>query len=275
MIQAFYNQKVEKSGSKIKLKIQGATATATAYDGKGNVTGEDVLTDMLSYSSYILIYSPGGQVKIYKQIHASDYRWLNINRINSSIRDDLARTALLFGKHTALQIDTGVVADSTVDLYVRCFTAGKDGFEIEADQEYSLEPFNTDNLVRGRHPRMTFWDSYALIVNGRELKSDHKGFAFSGDFVTPLKCEEGKDYIDFTIVKYKSDFTPGIKLERDIDCEDVFVETSAGLANCRRVWLDHGTGHFRLYPMGYSGLIKIKLGRKWYRVWNDYLLKLE
>jgi hypothetical protein len=61
-------------------------------------------------------------------------------------------------------------------------------------------------------------------------------------------------------------------LTRDIDDEEVFVEASAGLVNNRRVRLVKGTGTFRLYPFGYEGPVKIKLGRKWYEVWNDYLV---
>jgi hypothetical protein len=57
-----------------------------------------------------------------------------------------------------------------------------------------------------------------------------------------------------------------------MDDEEVFVESSAGLVNNRRVRLVNGTGSFRLYPFGYEGPVKIKLGRKWYEVWNDYLV---
>jgi len=42
--------------------------------------------------------------------------------------------------------------------------------------------------------------------------------------------------------------------------------------NNRRVRLVKGRGNFRLYSFGYEGPVKIKLGRKWYEVWNDYLV---
>ena len=41
-----------------------------------------------------------------------------------------------------------------------------------------------------------------------------------------------------------------------------------------RVRLGHGVARVRFYPLGYTGEIKIKLGRKWYEVWNEYNLIL-
>lgn len=271
MIRAYYNGKAEDSGCTVKLKISGSAASASVASEDGAFGGEDVIEDMRPYSSYVLIDAPGGEVKIYREIRRSDCRWLDMNRLNCAFRDDIARTSLLFGKRGFLQIDTGIMADTVKDLVVRCFAAGEKGFTLEADQETAVEAFSSDDLVRGGHPRMTFWDSYSLTANGREMKANHRGMAAGGDFITPLVREEGRDYIEFTIQKYKGAFTEE-KLTRDIDCEQVFVDSSAGVLNCRRVWLENGAGKFRLYPLGYSGPVKIKLGRKWYEVWNDYLL---
>ena len=127
-------------------------------------------------------------------------------------------------------------------------------------------------MILGDHPRMKLWDSYSLSAGGRELMANRKGYLIDGDPEEPFTPEGDKDYIDFTIQKYKGDFSTKEKLTRDIDDEEVFVESSAGLVNNRRVRLVKGTGSFRLYPFGYEGPVKIKLGRKWYEVWNDYLV---
>ncbi len=274
MIRAYYNDKANDSELTVKLSIRGTTAAA-AVSGKdeNSPSGTDIIEDMRPYSSYVLVPSPGGQVKVFREIRRSDCRWIDMNRLNCAFRDDLARVSLMFGWSTVVQIDTGILADEVRDFVVRCFAAGKDGFTVEADQECTPQAFNSDDLATGNHPRMTFWDSYSLTANGREMKANNRGLVADGDFITPLVCEDGKDYIDFTITKYRGAFEDE-RLTRDIDCEQVFVESSAGVLNCRRVWLENGTGKFRLYPLGYSGPVKLKLGRKWYEVWNDYLLTI-
>ena len=67
----------------------------------------------------------------------------------------------------------------------------------------------------------------------------------------------------------------GEELTRDIDDDDVTIDSSCGVINNRRVQLENGRGNFRLYPMGHTGIFKLKLGRKWYEVWNEYNLILE
>ena len=164
------------------------------------------------------------------------------------------------------------MAEGQRDIVVRMFNGQKENLTLDTDQEYELLPFNTSDLILGDHPRMKLWDSYSLSAEDRELMANRKGYLIDGDPEEPFIPEGDKDYIDFTIQKYKGNFSTKEKLTRDIDDEEVFVEASAGLVNNRRVRLVKGTGTFRLYPFGYEGPVKIKLGRKWYEVWNDYLV---
>lgn len=203
---------------------------------------------------------------------ASDYRFLDLNRLGVSVKLDFAVLTQLYGNTTILDIDTGIMAEGQRDIVVRMFNGQKENLTLDTDQEYELLPFHTSDLILGDHPRMTLWDSYSLSANGRELMANRKGYLIDGDPEEPFVPEGGKDYIDFTIQKYKGDFSTREKLTRDMDDEEVFVESSAGLVNNRRVRLVKGTGSFRLYPFGYEGPVKIKLGRKWYEVWNDYLV---
>lgn len=272
MLKIYYNEK-SNVDMDIHLTIQGTYIKAEVTDMTNGATGVDILENMLPYNSYTLVRR-SGKVKNYRKMNATDFRWLDLNRLGVSVKMDFAQLIHLYSEGDIIQVDTGMLADEERDMVIRFFVCDPKQLTIDADQEYVLETFNSDDLVLGSHPRMTLWDSYSLSANGHEFKANRKGFPIEGDFEEELHCEEGKDYIDFTITKYKGDFSSGEKLTRDIDDEDVFVEVSAGVSNCRRVWLENGVGHFRLYPLGYEGLIKIKLGRKWYEVWNDYLLSI-
>ena len=118
------------------------------------------------------------------------------------------------------------------------------------------------------------WDSYALKIGERILMANRKGMPQSGDFTIPIALVKDKDYVEFEIIKYSGNFE-GEELTRDIDDDDVTIDSSCGVINNRRVQLENGRGNFRLYPMGHTGIFKLKLGRKWYEVWNEYNLILE
>ncbi len=97
---------------------------------------------------------------------------------------------------------------------------------------------------------MTLWDSYSLSAGDRELMANRKGYLIDGDPEEPFTPEGDKDYIDFTIQKYKGDFSTKEKLTRDIDDEEVFVESSAGLVNNRRVRLVRERAVSACIPLG-------------------------
>lgn len=274
MLKIYYNTK-SNADIDVKLQIKGSYCRAEVKQGSEEetpvITGMDVVENMLPYNSYVLI-AKEGSVKIYRQISSSSFKWLDLNRLGVSIKMDFAKLGQLYGTRNIIQVDTGVMAAEEKDIIVRLFEVNKDKLVIDADQDYELLPFNSDDLVLGDHPRMTLWDSYSLSACGYEFKANRKGFPLEGDFEVALQLDASADYIEFTIQKYKGNFIE--KLARDIDDEEVMVECSAGLCNNRRVRLQNGRGSFRLYPFGHTGAIKIKLGRKWYEVWNDYGLCL-
>ena len=170
-------------------------------------------------------------------------------------------------------MDTGLITPTSRDIIIRVFEIHKDNILVDADSEYTFSDFSTAALEFGDHPRFNLWDSYALVVNGRELKANRKGTVYEGDFSTPIVCPEGQEYMELEIRKYKGNFdTTAGPLTRAEDCEGVMIHASAGLLNATRVRLDHGVAKVRFYPLGYTGEIKIKLGRKWYEVWNEYNL---
>lgn len=275
MLKIYYTEKPQDN-RKIKLILRGDFCHAEVTSGEGEepaFSGVDCIEAMMSYNSYALTMYRG-MVKNFRRSTLSDFRWLDLNRLGVAIKMDFGELASLYGSGGGVQIDTGMMSAEIRDIIIRVFTAGKENLTIEADQEYTLEPFAPEDLVLGSHPRFTLWDSYSLSAGEREWMSDRYGYTVDGDFTTPITLPPGQDYIDFTVTKYKSDFTGKEKLARDIDEEEVLVESSAGLVNNRRLRLHNGTGSFRLYPFGHEGLIKIKLGRKWYEVWNEYLLTI-
>ncbi len=270
MLKIFYNTN-HPGTMTVDLAIRGTFCKITCKDSINGRVGADTIESMHPYSSYGLTESCG-LVKNYRKVLASDYRWLDYNRLGVATKLDFSEITQLYGKSHIVQIDTGILTEVQKDIVVRIFTAQKENITIDTDQEYELLPFDSMDLVLGDHPRMTLWDSYSLSANGREFTANRKGAILSGDPEEPLLPEEGKDYIEFTIQKYKGPFTE--RLTREIDNEEVFVEASAGLVNNRRVPLISGVGTFRLYPFGHKGPTKIKLGRKWYEVWNDYCVMI-
>ena len=270
MLKILYNEE-SNADHVVHLTIRGNYCKAECTSAIDGLKGIDAIESMRPYSSYTLTES-NGTIKSFRRPMQSDYRWLDLNRLGVSVKLDFGILTQLYGNHTILSVDTGVIADGERDIIVRLFNGKKENLTVEADQEFELVPFSSEALILGDHPRMKLWDSYALQANGRELMANRKGFLVAGDSGDPFVPEEGHDYIDFTIQKYKGDFSTGEKLTREIDDEEVLVESSAGIVNNRRVKLDHGVGHFRLYPLGYAGSLKIKLGRKWYEVWNDYFI---
>lgn len=272
MLKIYFNEKSD-SEHKIKLSIKDLCVSAEVIAKYPEGYGKDSIETMRPYNSYTLIASKG-KVKNYRKMSKSDFKFLDLNRLGVSIKLDFAELLQLYGTADILQLDTGVIGGDERDIIIRVFEGKKENTEIEADEEYEILTFNSDDLVTGDHPRMHLWDSYALEIDGRELMANRRGIPIKGDFASPIVISKDKEYLDFTIRKYKGAFE-GDALTRDIDDDDVTVESTCGIVSNRRVQLENGAGAFRLYPMGHTGTFKIKLGRKWYEVWNEYNLILE
>lgn len=272
MLKIYFN---EKSDADIKLKLTVkelcVSAEVVSIDPAGY--GRDIIETLRPYNSYTLVDSPG-KVKNYRRISNSDFKFLDLNRLGVSVKLDFAKLLQLYANRDILQLDTGMIGGDERDIIIRVFGGSRENTEIDADEEYEVLTFNSDDLVVGDHPRQHLWDSYAIEVAGRTLMANRKGQPMSGDFMQPLALPEGQDFLEFKIVKYKGDFE-GDVLTRDIDDEEVVVESTCGVLDNRRVPLENGEGSFKLYPLHYTGPFKLKLGRKWYEVWNEYNLVLE
>ncbi len=272
MLKIYFNEKSD-ADIKLKLTIRELCVSAEVVSVNPAGCGKDTIETLRPYNSYILVDSTG-KVKNYRRISFSDFKFLDMNRLGVSVKMDFAQLLQLYANRDILQLDTGMIGGDERDIIIRVFEGSKENTEIDADTEYEVLTFNSDDLVAGDHPRQHLWDSYAIEVEGRTLMANRKGLPMDGDFMQPLTLPEGQDYIEFKIIKYKGDFEGGV-LTRDIDDEEVLVESTCGVVDNRRVPLENGEGSFRLYPMRYTGPFKLKLGRKWYEVWNEYNLVLE
>ena len=271
MIKIFYNNTKPVSQEKLKLTFANTYMRAEIKNDVEGKEGFDIIKKMSEYNSYALVDTKG-KVKIYRHVYDSDFKFLNLNRLGMASKLEFDAMAQLYGTKTALLVDTGVFSDSVRDINVYLFRMGNlDNIEIVADQEYELIPFEAEDYNSKEPRRFALWDGYSLSANGSEVLCNHRGEVVMGDAETPIASLNGA--IEFTITKYKGDYSE--KLTRDIDCEEVFIETSAGLADTRRVRLVNGVGKFRLITFGYEGFIKIKLGRKWFSGWNDYALNIK
>jgi hypothetical protein len=273
MINVLYNTDfgVTRDSGSVKITINGLYLKAEVTDKDGNVEGFDAIQAMRSYNSYTLVHYTGS-VKVFRKVTKSEYRFLDLNRLGVANRLDFQKICQLYGDWDVLQVDTGLITPTSKDIVVRVFSVHKDNIKVEADCDYTIGEFSSKALEYGDHPRFNLWDSYALQVVGRELKANRKGTVIDGDFATPLPALDGPAYMEIGIKKYKGNFEEA--LTRDEDTEEVMIHSSAGLLNATRVRLKNGAAKVRFYPLGYTGEVKIKLGRKWYEVWNEYNLIL-
>lgn len=174
---------------------------------------------------------------------------------------------LLLGEHVDVyfQVDLGNLAAGDEKLAVQ--TLRIPAGSIETRGFAACEVVSHDGSVT---PRKAVWDRYAIQVAGQTAGCDNKGSLLMG--VLPVLKADG-DYLEVAVQKY----TPGFEapLTRAEDNETVFIETTAGALNTSRVQLENGTGKFRLYPLGYTGPLKIKLGWRYFSGWSEYPLKLE
>lgn len=270
MLKILFNKK-SNANNKINIILQSSSIKVEVNDEERGKVGFDIISSLMPYSSYALC-SASGKTKIYRKIHKTDYKFLELNRLGVAIKMDFARIIQLFSDYDILQVDTGMIGGNERDIIIRIFEGKPENTTINADEEYEIGYFNSDELSWKEHPRDSLWDSYSLSYNDTEWKSNRKG-VFDKNPDSVLISTDDKDYVTLRIQKYKGKFEK--PLNRDIDNEVVLVESSAGLVNNRRVMLKNGKGTFRLYPFGYKGMIKIKLGRKWYEVWNEYNLVVD
>lgn len=266
MLKILYNaaSNAEVTG---KITLRDSFLSISAKNSEDGLVGQDSVEAMRSYNSYIFVRAPGSKVKNFRTITGSDYKFLDMNRLGVAIKMDYTDMIQLYSKGDVIQVDTGMVCGTERDIIIRVFEGMKGSFEVDADMDYEVGEFNSKTLPQETHPRMTLWDSYSVTINGVEYHADRKGNILQGDSSVPLVPNKNGELI-LEVEKHKGAF--GENLTRPIDNEEIFLESSCGLLETRRVRLVNGKASVRLLTFGYTGPFKLKLGRKWYEVWNDY-----
>ena len=220
-----------------------------------------------SYTTYALV-SGDTYIQDNKNLKLNNCMIVSLSRLGTAIKEDFGILLKHFNYAMIMQIDTGIISDTEKDIVFTPICINNDDIHINSDIKYK---FDDDTNKPARYPRMWLWDNYSLTIDNKEYKSDRWGNIIDNN--KDNKIQSNSDYIEFTIKKYKGYFT-NKSLKRDIDNEEIFIETSAGLCNPRRINLVNGEAKFKVYPFNYKGRLKVKIGSKWYSPWNDYEFEL-
>lgn len=231
-----------------------------------NIDGMITIQDVQPYHSYAIVLDVGGISKNFRQTYRSDFKVLDLNRLGSSIKMDFGEIALLYSPLQIAQVDTGVWSGNTHDMVITmlhgsygCLSV-PDGFEVESYD--STQDSKTKNV------RTTLWDGYSITIDGVEQYRDrHDKVFIEGDNHVDIT---NREYITVHIQKYHGE--AAVKLNRECDDEEVFIDCSCGVVDTKRVKLKEGEGEFKIFPFGFVGEVALKLGRKFYDTWNDYTL---
>ena len=263
--QLLYKADIKIKGNTVETLIKDDSIKADGYAGD-----LDVIEKLAPYNSYALVIKNNGTVKTFKKNIQSNIRWLDLNRMGYANHFDFSDIISLnngSGKGTLMQLDTGIIRDDYKEIFIRVFKGNKENFTITSDEKIKYGTFDANDQLLPT-PRHFLWDCYSLKVNDEEFMADRNGKVFSGRNPMTIKAGEDLEYISFKVGKYNSDFTK--KLTRDIDDDEITVESTAGMLNAQRVYLQNGEAEFRLYPLGYRGKFKIKLGHRWFSPWCEY-----
>lgn len=156
------------------------------------------------------------------------------------------------------QLDTNTISGNVCELQLQLFrlTPKTSNIFLPEGMTTQIVDLDIDDVFKHGSKRHSFWDAYSITIDGQEYKcSERSAEVF-------LLALAGREFVDVEVQKYANGFTE--KLQREEDNEEVFLECTAGVANCQRVQLTNGRGTFRWYSLGYTGAMKIKLGWRWY-----------
>lgn len=211
------------------------------------------------YTEYALMYSH----------EKANLNWIPLHALTVQSRQPFEAFFKVFGVRSLAKVITGKSIEDMIIL-------------LPTDRH------NTNTAVKTNHPYKIkddyrelsgsilfitlLWDGYALSVGNKTLRCDRQGKNIINGVVAPtdITGEYSGDVIDLAIIKHKGmDKLSQPMLAAD-DNEEIFIESSAGILNTRRVKLVNGKAKVKLHTLGYHGPVKIKIGIKYYLVINDY-----
>ena len=257
--------------NKLYVTIKAPSATV---EGKYTTLGTDYIP-ISEHSSYSIIMRNNDA--LYKirddknSVVQSKIKLVPSNKIMMGSRMKYDEVENRYDGVSLLQIDTNTFNGNVSELQVVLFRVKKENltFEIPTSMKVDYAEYTSSDIFKKGAKRHYFWDTYALIINGKEYRYDEQGRCLSD---TAPEIKNTGEYIDISVVKYANNFTK--KLERDEDNDSLVIEESSGLANTHRLKLINGKGNFRWYNFGYTGELRIKIGWRWYSGVNDYHIKV-
>lgn len=268
------------------VKLSGRCLTIEAErEGDPHIYA-DRIPVLREYNVYSLVYAQGRSVMRFHNIpYQTNAIFYDLNAIGQPLRRHFDNALEMFNRNGVLaNVTTGVFAQDwrpsgNRDIVIDILQGSKEKTTIEVDGEYETEEFCMSAVQKEGFPRDKIWDGYTLtigdtgyMVNSHEAKIKND-FGFDGDIPGTIEYE-GDSPITMKIEKFHGRYNPTAMMTRDIDNDEVLVETTAGLTDTHRVYLENGVGTFRFFPLGYEGKMHIKLGRRWYVVCNDYTFNI-
>lgn len=275
MLKIYYNEDCNsdyKAHVVISHNSIKATISVLKADQEQEQIGEHDIA-IGSYNSYGLFMQDIEQFhnSVANRVVLSKVKFVHLNRFAYAIRTKYTEVENIIGGSGVMQLDTGLVNTDCCDMLLRLFRIKRENFTIESDMEYEFATFSPEEFEVNHHHRWRLWDRYAVMVDGSEYMSDQMGMVKNNTTDNRISVS-GREFIEITIQKYSADFSE--KHARFFDTEDIVLETSGGILNTQRVWLQNGASVVRLYPLGYRGKLKLKIGWRWYPVLCEYNLEL-
>lgn len=205
-------------------------------------------------------------------IFSGSLKLVNYLRLGYGPREPFLGIADFWVHNPLGQVDTGLYTDQEKDIAITIFGGLHADSVINSTIPFEIcDPLPVDAFHDHRsNARWTLWDRYAVSINGAEYWAEQNGIRKDA---SPTIVEiPTKECLEFDLQKYTADWAT--KLNRSADCNELTIETTCGFLRSTRVKLVDGKGKFHLYPFGHLGEFKIKVGWRWYPVWDEYKFTL-
>lgn len=269
------------------IKLNGKTITIEVKRPDDGSIYADRIPTLKAYNTYALAYAPGRAVYRFRDIeYGTNAIFYDLNVIAQPMRYNFNNALDMFNRNGVIAcVDTGILAqdwrpEENRDIVISILQGSPETTTFDIDAPYEIEEYDVSKAAREGFPRDHIWDGYAVKVNGINYVADgrerniYNNIGLESCKNVVLEYEDDKP-LEFEIQKFHEIYTASKFLNRDIDNDEVLIDSTAGITNAKRIYLEKGKGSFKLFPLGYEGKMHLKLGRRWYVVQNDYVFTLK
>lgn len=282
MINLYHNPDLSKNvltyNNQLNIKINKSIMTFTLiYTDENNEEQTDVKElELSNYFSWIFMQNTKSEYVVREpgKSYENHNAIFPIIKLTHPYRSSYTFIHNLIKGDVLLQVDTGIITDTYKEISIRLTGIPKEHCIIEADEEVSeINTMTKSEALTKVHPKYILWPNYGIKINDTlyKYRKTTQTPVISDNMNIPVSAGN-KEYLDIDIIKHDSHFEN--TLARDVDVEDLELTCSCGLINATRVYLDKGKATIRLYPFGYRGKFKLKIGWRWWPGLNEYELLL-